>query len=168
MIGSVGRLDPIKNYPFLLKVFSEYYKFNSKARLLIVGEGVEKQSLHALADTLRIRNRVIFAGQRNDVQNVYKAMDLFMLTSFYESSSIVTVEAQLSGLRCVISSSIPDSVIISKTVNRINLDAPLSDWISAINGDIEPNEVVNAKEIFSLNNTIRELKKVYIECDKSH
>lgn len=161
VIGTVGRLDKIKNFPFLIKVFREYLKLNTQARLLIVGDGVERYSLTELVKILNIENKVIFAGQRSDIQNMYKAMDLFMLTSFFESSSIVTVEAQLSGLRCVISSNIPDSVIITDRVNRISLDVPICDWIKAMSGLLPSDAIINDKMHFSIDNTILELKNIY-------
>lgn len=161
VIGTVGRFDKIKNFPYLIKVFSEYLKLNSSARLLMVGDGIERQQLEELVRFLNIENKVIFAGQRSDVQNMYKAMDLFMLTSFFESSSIVTVEAQLSGVRCVISSSIPDSVIITDKVNRISLYAPLDEWMSAISGQLPRDPQINDEIHFSIENTILELKQVY-------
>ena len=161
LIGSVGRHDPIKNYSFLLKLFYEYSKINSKAQLALIGHGTETQKLQQLVKSLGINDKVIFFGLRNDVERLYKAMDLFMLTSFFESSSIVTVEAQLSEIRCVVSDAIPDSVIISNKVNRLSLDTPTEIWLDAIDGKLPADRKTNSIDDFSMQKTVREIKSIY-------
>ena len=161
LIASVGRHDPIKNYPFLIKLFSEYSKINSKAQLALIGYGTETQKLQQLVQSLGLIDRVFFFGIRHDVERMYKAMDLFMLTSFFESSSIVTVEAQLSGIRCVVSDAIPDSVIISNKVNRLSLDTPTEIWLDAIDGKLPADRKTNSIDDFSMQKTVRELKSIY-------
>lgn len=162
IVGSVGRLDKVKNYPFLLKVFAELVKDSPNSTLLLVGDGVEKANLMALAENYKIKNKVVFAGLRKDVQRMYHVMDVFTMTSFSESSSIVTVEAQASGLRCVVASSIPENVIVTDdNVSTLSLDNPIQDWVDALKGDYPRRKKVSDMSLFSIDRTIIELKEVY-------
>lgn len=161
VIGSVGRLSKIKNYPFLIKLFAKYHQHNHSSILMLVGEGECRAELELLVKDLGINDFVFFVGQQNDVIPYYKIMNLFMLTSFFESSSIVSVEAQLCGVRCVISDSIPESVVISNNVNRISLEEKQDVWINAIDDLLEKDKIENSFCSYSLDNTIKELKTVY-------
>jgi glycosyltransferase involved in cell wall biosynthesis len=161
VIGCVGRFSKIKNYGFLINVFAEYKKRNNKAVLLLVGDGEEKKHCMELVEKLCISDSVVFAGQHQDVERMYKAMDVFMLTSFYESNSIVTVEAQCAGLRCVVADSVPSSVVATDGVNRISFDEPIERWVNAIDGKVACEITESYLDDFSMNHTIDELKEVY-------
>ena len=161
VIGCIGRLNKIKNHSFLLKVFSEYNKLNPDSILLLVGEGEEKERIVSLGNDLDIKDRLMFTGLRDDVERLFSAMDLFMLTSFSESSSIVTVEAQMAGIRCVVSDSIPENVVISGLVNRIPLDAGIEKWINAIEGKIKPDATNHSPNDFSVLKAVADLRELY-------
>ena len=165
VVGTVGRLFKIKNYPFLIKVFAEFANKNPKAILVIVGDGNERNHLESIVREYNISEQVIFTGQRKDVVRIYHTMDLFMMTSFFESSSIVTVEAQACGVRCVIADSIPENVIVTNNVSRLSLDAPLDDWLSAMYGNYERHRKISDISLFSMDRTIIELKNIYKSID---
>lgn len=165
VVGTVGRLFKVKNYPFLIKVFAEFIKINPKSILIIVGEGNERNHLESLVTEYNISKHVIFTGHRKDVVRMYRIMDLFMMTSTFESSSIVTVEAQVCGVRCVIADSIPENVIVTHNVSRLSLNASISDWISAMLGNYERHRKVSDISLFSMDRTIEELKIVYKNID---
>lgn len=161
VIGCVGRLSKVKNHGFLLKVFSEYNKSNPDSLLLLVGEGEEKFNIISKGKELGINDKVQFTGSRDDVERLYSAMDLFMLTSFSESSSIVTVEAQMAGIRCVVSDSIPDNVVITNLVNRVSLDAGIEKWLDAIEGKLKHDAIRNTPDDFSVLKTVADLRDLY-------
>ena len=161
VIGTVGRLDKIKNHPFLIKVFKQVIKDMPNAVLLFVGDGVERKHLQSLVEDYNLSENVVFAGLRKDVERMYHAMDVFAMTSFFESSSIVTVEAQASGVRCVIADSIPDNVIVTGMVSSLPLNAPITDWVSAIKGNYPKRKQVSDMKKFSMDRTIYELREVY-------
>lgn len=163
VIGCVGRFSKIKNHPFLFKLFSRYLELNPRALLLLVGDGEERMNLVALAKELGIDNKILFTGVRTDVERLYYAMDVFMLTSFYESSSIVTVEAQYAGVRCVVSDSIPVNVVATNLVNRVPLSAPIEHWLDAICGRVNTDVPVSSLDEFSINKTAEELKDLYFK-----
>lgn len=167
VIGCVGRFSKIKNHIFLLKIFASYLKHNKDALLMLIGDGEEKERIIDTAKRLGILNKILFTGVRNDVNRIYSAMDLFMLTSFFESNSIVTVEAQAAGIRCLVADSIPDSVVLTNLVNRIPLASPIEDWVLGILGKIQKDEQRGILEDFSIEKTIRDLKKLYFNLYKN-
>lgn len=163
VIGCVGRLEKIKNHQFLVRLFAEYSKHNNNAILMLVGEGDERDSIKALADSLGVGDKLLFAGVFRNIEQMYYAMDMFMLTSFHESSSIVTIEAQLANLKCVIADSIPEDVVVTHRVNRIPLSAPTSTWIAAMKDELPYDRQIGTIEEFSIDNTIRTLKQLYMQ-----
>ena len=102
VIGTVGRLDPVKNHIFLIKVLANLTRWNQKVKLLIVGDGKERMNLESTASSMGLSSRVILTGARSDIPRMLSAMDLFVLPSLTEALSISSLEAQASGLACVI------------------------------------------------------------------
>ena len=93
VIGSVGRLDKVKRYDLLLYAFSRL----TKAILVLVGDGPERESLKKLASQLNIKDKVIFMGQRPDVEKLLSGFDIFVLPSKWEGFPLVIIEAAANG-----------------------------------------------------------------------
>lgn len=93
VIGSVGRLSTEKGYDILLNAFKLFYKEVPSARLLLVGDGPERQNLRTLAENLGINDAVLFTGYRNDVPYLMRMMDLYVITSWTEGLPITLLEA---------------------------------------------------------------------------
>ncbi len=129
VVGHVGRFMAPKNHTYLLKIFA---KMPSASRLLLVGEGELQAGAEALAEELGIRDRVIFAGLRSDVNRLLQAMDVFVLPSLYEGLPVSMVEAQTAGLPCVISDKVPMDSDLTGLVTQVPLDAGEEAWAQAI------------------------------------
>ena len=164
LIGYVGRLNAIKNLDFLINIFEKYSKANNNSKLMIIGDGPEREHLCNLVKDYGIEDKVLFLGVRDDVIRLFKAMDVFMIVSHHESSSIVTVEAQLSNVYCVIADSIPSNVIISDDVCVLRLDDPIDVWVAALVNHKKNVSVVNSYKEFDINNATEKLRKFYMNC----
>lgn len=81
LIGSVGRLVEFKGYKYLLTAFKIIVEKIPDAKLIIVGDGELMESLKAQARTLKINERVIFTGFRDDLKAVYSAFDMYVNSS---------------------------------------------------------------------------------------
>lgn len=81
---------------------------------------------------LGIESKVRFLGNRRDVFELYQAMDVFVLPSFFEGIPVVGVEAQFSDLPCVFSDKTPKEVCFTQRVNFISLNAPIAMWAKKI------------------------------------
>lgn len=114
VLGHVGRFMPQKNHEFLLDIFSAAARKEANARLLLIGDGDLRAKIEAKAQQLGLSDRVIFTGVRADVPDLLQAMDLFVLPSLYEGLGIAAVEAQASGLPCVISDRVPNECMVTR------------------------------------------------------
>lgn len=102
-IGSVGRLEPIKDMPTLLRAAAEL-PVSLKWRVLIAGDGGELPGLQGfLRDRPEVRNRIVFLGEILDVPEFLNCLDVYVLPSLYEGISNSLLEAMSSGLAVVAS-----------------------------------------------------------------
>jgi glycosyltransferase involved in cell wall biosynthesis len=102
-VGSVGRLEPEKNYSMLLRAFALLAAGSSRpACLVLVGEGSRRAELEAQAAELGIADRVRFLGMQYRVSEILPLLDVFVLTSLTEGTSISLLEAQASGVPAVV------------------------------------------------------------------
>lgn len=132
VVGHVGRFNTQKNHLFLLDVFSEIRKLNKNAVLLMVGEGNLETQVRKRAEELEIMDSCIFTGVRNDVDSLLCAMDVFLFPSLYEGMPNTVIEAQVSGLPCVISDTITSECNVSGLVQFISLQAPKERWAECV------------------------------------
>jgi sugar transferase (PEP-CTERM/EpsH1 system associated) len=100
-IGSVGRLVPVKNYSLLLDAFARLPP--GECRLILIGEGPERAALARLADDLGVRDRVEFAGHRDDVPELLRTLDIFVLPSVSEGMSNTLLAAMATGVAALAS-----------------------------------------------------------------
>jgi glycosyltransferase involved in cell wall biosynthesis len=92
-IGTVGRLEPQKRYDLLLEAFATVARTRPEVRLLIAGEGSERQTLEAHIGRLGLGDRCRLLGQVDDVAGLHHALDLFVQSSDYEGTPNVVLEA---------------------------------------------------------------------------
>lgn len=164
IIGSVGRLHPVKNYDLLIKIFDSYRKSNlDDIYLVIAGDGPEFGNLKRLICELNLENNVFLIGnmEHHEVYEFYKMIDLFMLLSRSEASSIVTLEAQAVGVRCLLSNNIPADVVYRRNVRRMDLSSGISVWRDAIDDDVFVNMQVYDKKDNDLSTVMERLEKIY-------
>ena len=121
VIGHVGRFMQQKNHEFLLDVFLEFTKLNKKGCLMLVGKGELEEQVRRKAESLGLMDKVIFTGVRPDVPALLSAMDVFAFPSFYEGMPNTVIEAQATGLPCVISDTITRDVNITGLVEYLPL-----------------------------------------------
>lgn len=133
VVGHVGRFNPQKNHPFLLDIFTSLLKKEPNAALLLVGSGEGMPKIQAKAQELGIAERVRFLGVRSDVADLMQAMDVFVFPSLYEGLPVTMVEAQASGLPCIISDKVPPECILTDgLVNIMPLSASPEAWAEKI------------------------------------
>ena len=131
VLGHVGRFERQKNHEFLIRVFAEVKKQIPESVLLLIGEGSRKEKIKEEAGRLNLTDDVIFLGQRNDVEKILQAMDIFLLPSRYEGLGIVLLEAQAAGLKCLVSDYVPKEASVGNMV-CISLEKPYSFWAQSV------------------------------------
>lgn len=101
IIGSVGRLNPVKDQATLLRAFARLRGDFTDTALVLVGDGALRGSLESQAAALGIGDAVRFPGDRSDVRELLQGFDVFALSSLSEGYSMALLEACASGLPIV-------------------------------------------------------------------
>ena len=132
VIGHVGHLDDeVKNQSFLIRLMHEILKVKPNTRLILLGEGKDRQRLTQLIQDKRLENHVFLIGNVRNVPDYLSAMDVFAFPSFYEGMPLSILEVQANGLPCVISTGVPNDVFLTDLIQPISL-ADSKQWVQAI------------------------------------
>lgn len=132
VIGHVGRFAEPKNHRFLIEIFRELNRQNGKYKLLLVGDGELRNDIEQKVKEYGLGEAVVFTGVRSDVNKLLMAMDLFLFPSLWEGLPVSIVEAQASGLPCVISTAISNEVCITPLVTQVPLEEDINQWVSCV------------------------------------
>jgi N-acetyl-alpha-D-glucosaminyl L-malate synthase BshA len=97
IITHISNFREVKNIPDVIKIFNNIQK-EVPAKLMMVGEGPEKEQAEVLAKELGISNRVVFFGNSNEINRILCFSDLFLLPSRTESFGLAALEAMASGV----------------------------------------------------------------------
>jgi len=166
VVGHVGRFVPEKNHSFLLEVFATFCQITPDAKLCLVGNGPLQNETRAKAEALQIADKVLFLGERNDVEQLMMAMDIFLMPSFFEGLPFVLVEAQCAGLPCLISDIIHPEVCLTPGTQRIPLSDSADQWVEAMQQLLVNYPRVHQEQSiieagYSMKETITQLEKIY-------
>lgn len=132
VIGHIGRFVTVKNHMFLIDVFNEICKKRKNAILLLAGDGPLKEKIQNKVKELGLEKSVQFLGQRDDANELYQAMDAFVLPSLYEGLPVVGVEAQAAGLPAFFSTAVTKETKVLDTTQFIKLTESYKKWASRI------------------------------------
>ncbi len=102
VVGTVGRLDPIKNLPMLVDALAAASAHDARLKGWIVGDGPEAGEIRKKIRQQALGDRIRMAGYRNDVSRCLQCMDLFVLCSFSEGTSMALLEAMSAGLPAIV------------------------------------------------------------------
>ncbi len=165
VIGHVGRFHYAKNHTFLIEVFFELKKREKRAVLLLLGEGSLMPELQEKVKHLNLEQDVLFLGNQTPIMEYYQVMDYFVLPSFYEGMPGVVVEAQCTGLRCLLSDSITREVAVTEEIYYKSLEESPQKWADFIleTKEYERTSKVNAliEHGFDVESQWTTLEKIY-------
>lgn len=132
VIGHVGRFERQKNHDFIIEIFHNITRLNSNTKLILVGSGSLQDYIKARVNDMKLDDKVIFLGNRNDVNNLLQAMDVFVFPSFYEGLPVTLIEAQASGLPIIKSDNISNQCVITPNVYSKSLSESAEEWAKDI------------------------------------
>lgn len=164
ILGHVGAMLPVKNHKFLIDVFYEYQKLYKNSKLILVGEGYLQEQLQEQVNNLKLQDKVLFLGRRNDTEKIYSAMDIFIMPSWYEGFSIAIVEAQVNGLKCYTSTNVARESNLIGNVEFLSLDKGAKYWAEEIyknNNLRNKNAIREIPKEFKIEETVRVLSDFY-------
>ena len=131
VLGHVGRFAEQKNHMFLADIFKSVHDKNPNTRLLLIGNGPLRAQFEEKIKALNLQNAGVCAGIRTDVPKVLSAMDAFVFPSLYEGMPNTVIEAQATGLPCVIADTITREADITGLVSYLPLQDP-GKWAEAV------------------------------------
>lgn len=132
VIGCVGRFVKQKNFPFAIRVFAKFHEAFPDGKMLILGDGDNRDELKKTIMTEHLSDAVILAGVREDINKLYSVMDVFFMPSLYEGLPVSAVEAQAAGLPCVYSDKVPKETDITGTGAFVSLDNGVEQWVNVL------------------------------------
>lgn len=172
VIGNVGRLCYQKNQSFLLDVFYEFLKQCPDSRLLLVGEGEDREKLKEKAERLSVSDKVIFYGTTNNTESLLSAFDVFAFPSLFEGLGIVAIEAQASGLPILCSENVPKEVNLTQLVRVVPIINGVQQWADEL--FLIKQQMLCSKEVnidplsmFEVATVARKIENKYLATDKS-
>lgn len=171
VIGHIGRFVTSKNQEYLIDVFNEIHKKNDKAILLLVGKGPLMNEIKEKVKQLGLTNFVKFLGQCNNVNELYQAIDVFVLPSLYEGLGMVLIEAQCAGCYTIASTEVPQIVKFSDNIDFFDLCINPGIWAKSILNKIDKyNRQDQSKKCralgYDIRNEVKRLEEYYISINK--
>ena len=132
VIGHVGRFHYAKNHEYLLQIFAALCKKSNEYVLILLGEGGGMENCKSLVKELGIERQVLFLGNHSNVYDYYQAMDYFVYPSRYEGLPGTIVEAQTCGLKCLMSDTICEEVVVTDLVHTMSISEEPEKWAEYI------------------------------------
>ena len=155
VIGHIGRFVETKNHQFIIHSFSKLHQKNPNTKLILIGDGPLLEKTRKTVRDLGLEESVLFLGRKENIAPYYSVFDIFFLPSLYEGMPMSGIEAQVSGLKCIFSSSfskdtaiIPGNVLFLSNKNKESL----------IKGVDYFNKQIKNREV-----SLKEIEKVDIE-----
>lgn len=131
-IVCVARFRPEKNQKFLIDVLKEILSVRQDIVFLFAGDGPCEKEVKAKAEAYGVTKHTRFLGMRTDIPEVLCAADAFVLPSLWEGLPVTAIEAQASGLHCVVSEGLTPEMNALGMVEYVSLDAPVSEWARSL------------------------------------
>lgn len=166
VIGHIGRFELQKNHVFLLKIFLEIHKKNPDTILMLIGTGMLLREMKEIAWQTGLQNSVLFMGVRKDVNELYQAMDIFVLPSLFEGLPVVAIEAQCAGLPVIVSDAVTTEACISNNFHTVSLTTDADHWADKILNTAVDHSRENMASIisnsgFDIKSTAKDLTDFY-------
>lgn len=168
VIIQVARLSEVKNHKFSLDLCLKLKEEGISFKFLIVGQGPLESYLVSEVKKKHLEDCVQFLGSRDDIHNLLKISNLFLLPSLHEGFPVVLVESQVSGINCLVSSNVSDEV--DQGVNLVHfedLNSSINVWYKKIvdilnsHNKLSKEERLNKLSAYDVNSSALRLCELY-------
>lgn len=171
VIITVARLSYQKNYFKIIRIFNHIHNvLRNHVKLVIVGNGKEKNKIKKLIQNLNLCNDVIFLGSINYVYKILSIADLMLMPSRYEGFPFCLIEGQSVGVPALVSGAIPKSSNITGYLKYMSIEDNDLSWakeaikILDINYNVKRKLNMNylvSQSDFNIDKTIKDIKTIY-------
>lgn len=132
LLGNLGRLSEAKNPLFQLDIFSEFLQDNPEAKYLMVGKGELDEVVSDAIQKNNLASSVIRIDGTDRPEDVYSALDVFLMPSLFEGLGMTCIEAQCNGLPVLASDKIPQEVDLTDLIKHESLNSNKCLWAEDI------------------------------------
>ena len=132
VIGHIGRINYQKNQDYLLDIFEIAAKKRRDLVLVMIGSGPDEEKIRERVSRSKFKDRIILYGETNTPEKMYMAMDMMVFPSRYEGLPVTLIEAQISGLPCLVSSSITDEVFFTDEIRSLSIEESPEIWADKV------------------------------------
>ena len=161
VVGHVGRFFAPKNHEFLIDVFYQLQKRLQSAFLLLIGAGPLEETIKEKINSLGLDTKVLILSHRTDIPHLLKTMDVFVFPSKYEGFPVTLVEAQVAGLRCIVSDKISHESFLCDTVIPLSIDESPNMWCNTILDETIKGVSYGNLGDYDMNKEIKRLENFY-------
>ena len=161
VVGHIGRFSRVKNHAFLLQVFQKIFQKQPNAHLLLIGNGELRDEIQKEIKQIYLEDRVTILSHRTDIPELLQTMDVMVFPSFFEGLSVTLVEAQASGLKCVVSDSINPANYLSENTIPVSLNVTSEKWAEFALNDAVKHTAYGDIEDYDMNREIHRLERLY-------
>ena len=163
ILGHVGRFHRVKNQQFIVDIFNEIHKIRKDSYLFFVGSG-DKTVISEVRQRVieyDLEDNVIFWGVQNDPLEFINVFDCLLLPSLSESFSLVLIEAQSLGVKCVTSTAVPVEVLCNDNCSAVSLSAPINEWVDTILSGSVRTSPSNKLRQFEIGTVVNKMVELY-------
>ena len=166
-IQKVRYVTPGNEWSDQAYVLEQVNKKLPSSMLLLVGVGGLQDMIKEKAAALGLADKVIFTGNQADVSDYYQAMDFFVFPSVFEGLPGTVIEAQASGLRCLVSDSVTPEVLITELAQAEPLSLGAGAWAANVleRKEYVRNQMTQAIKAagFDVSDQVKMLEKIYLQ-----
>jgi glycosyltransferase involved in cell wall biosynthesis len=169
VIIHVGQFRTQKNHDKVIEIFRELCSRDEAYRLILVGKGEDEYRIRDMVSRMGLSGKVRFLGNRNDVDRLLQAADVFLFPSLYEGLSIALLEAQASDLICIVSDTVSPASFVTEKAVSLGLDKDAKTWADKIESALDEYKTrSDMKSLFTekgydISAQIKVLEKFYIK-----
>jgi glycosyltransferase involved in cell wall biosynthesis len=166
VLCNVGRINGNKNQVFLIDILKELRKRIPKAILLLVGpcSDEEYKKIVTKINNERLNKYVVIVGETDQVNKYLNVADYFILPSLFEGLSLASIEAQRTGLRCLLSTGVPPESKVTALAQREPLESGAEEWAKIVEkglSEMQSRRSEKFSEIYTMDGMANHLSKIY-------
>lgn len=169
VIIHVGQFRTQKNHDKVIEIFRELCSRDEAYRLLLVGKGEDEYRIRDKVSSMGLSGKVRFLGNRNDVDRLLQAADVFLFPSLYEGLSIALLEAQASDLICIVSDTVSPASFVTEKAVSLGLDKDAKTWADKIEASLDAFKTRSDRKFlftdkgYDISAQIKVLEKFYMK-----
>ncbi|MEA3449552.1 MAG: glycosyltransferase [Patescibacteria group bacterium] len=170
ILGSIGRLSYQKNYEFIISIFPDIIKINSKFKLIIIGAGPDYKKLKKLIKINNLEKSIFLSGAIPNASKLIKAFDIFILPSRYEGLPITLIETITAGLPILASDVGGNTEVLNNSNEQLYKLDNKKKFLEKLknltkNSELQ-NKIIKKNKLHSKNFTLTQMTDKYLKLYK--